>query len=229
MYRKRFFFILAFFNFLPIVYAIKPLLKNSANSEEWYLSIFFMFIGSFGSSLNFGVNYLGVERGFVLNRFCSSCSIKKIIYSKIILSSSIFLVVSFMYSILIFNHLSQIPSDMVLLFFGYFVFLLSLLPVCFSYLSIKHPSPTYSNWLYPNRKTISLVSGFQNFFVVLFPLSVPLILFYALEQNEYSALLLILALSFANFAFAKKLIDKSTEAFYKDRMDILNKISREII
>jgi hypothetical protein len=27
-----------------------------------------------------------------------------------------------------------------------------------------------------------------------------------------------------NFAFTKKLIDKTIEAFYKDRMEILNKI-----
>jgi len=223
-YRKRFFLIAAFFNLIPILYSIRPFLKNSIDSNDWSLSVFFMFLSSFGTSLIFGGNFWGVEGGFILHRFISSCSIKKITYSKIILSLGIFLTTSFVYGVLICYNLSKIPLNMVSFFIGFFVFILSLLPACLSYLSVKFCAPTYSNWLYPNRSTPSFVSGFQILFVVLFPLFVPPILFYALEQIECSALLIIFALSSVNFAFTKKLIDKTIEAFYKDRMEILNKI-----
>ncbi len=228
-YRKRFFLIVSLFNLMPVLYSIRPFLKNSVNADDWNLSFFFMFTGSFGSSLNFGGNYWGTEGGFMLQRFISSCSIKKVAYSKIILSSSIFLVISFMYSILIFYNLSKVPLNMVLFFVGYFLFFLSFLPLCFSYLSIKYPAPTYSSWLYPNRTTPSLVSGVRFCLVVLFPFFIPSFLFYALEQNVFSALFILIVLSFMNFALTKKLIDKMIEVFYRERMTILNKIDQKLI
>jgi hypothetical protein len=97
LHRKRFLLIIALFNLMPILYAIRPLLKNSADLNDWYLSVFLMFVGGFGPSLNFGGNYWGIEGGFVFHRLVSPFSIKKVIYSKIMLSLLVFLIIIFFF------------------------------------------------------------------------------------------------------------------------------------
>ncbi len=228
LHRKRFVWILVMFNLMPILYSIQPFIKDSTNLSDWYLCAYFMFIGGLGSAFFFGANYWGMEGYALLLRFNSSHSIKKVTYYKIMLSVIIFLIVMTGYSLLIFWNFQKLSFEIISIFVATFVFILSYLPMCFSYLSVKFCASTYSNWLYPNRPTPSFVNGLQLLFAIFTPFAIPALLFYMFEGNEYIAIVIIFSLSALNFIFLPKVIDKITMIFYKERMTILNKLISKV-